>query len=248
MERFRSEFGYSYGSRYAFGYAEYLKLEGGEDAGPAYAQGYLPHSADPAVRDLFYMARSVRVPLASWKPSSENRRIERKFADRFSYDLLTADELARDPLFRDSFLGYFSRTHGEEVMRAERLDGILATLLPLRGVRYRDQASGLVAGYVLEVALKDAVHYWYSSFEHELAGTSFGMWLMLDAVRRAGEEGRAYAYLGTAYGAKGKYKTNLEPLEFWDGTGWRNDPKLLARFIEEDAGRQVPFGDRFANP
>lgn len=228
MRIFQREFGYRYDS-YEFGYSTYAAREEGDAIADIYAAGFLPHSADPSVTDLFYMARSVRVPLADFKETSENRRILKKFEGRFSRAELTKDELSADAGFLPCFLAYFAERHGERVMSEERARGILSAPLPLRGIRYEE--GGMLAGYVLEVADGALVHYWYSCYAPGYAGTSFGMWLMLDAARRAREEGRAHIYLGTAYGAKGRYKTNFEPLEFWDGSGWVRDAKLLKELI-----------------
>lgn len=228
MRVFHREFGYRYDS-YEFGYAAFCQLEAGDALTSVYAAGFLPYSADPETHDLFYMARSVRVPLVAFAHTSENRRVLKKFEDRFSRTLLTKEELSRDADFLPCFLAYFQERHGERVMSEERARGILATALPLRGVRYEEE--GALAGYVLEIVEDGSAHYWYSCYVPAYAGTSFGMWLMLDAAERAQEEGRAHLYLGTAYGAKGRYKLNFEPIEFWDGAVWNGDAKRLKALI-----------------
>lgn len=230
MRIFQREFGERYES-YEFGYATYTTLEVTDSRTDVYAAGFLPHSADPSVRDLFYMARSVRVPLSAFRETSENRRIFKKFDGLFAQTMLSKEELVADPLFLPCFLEYFKTHHGERVMAEERARGILATPHPLRAVRY--QADGVLAGYALEIVDDDFAHYWYSCYTPAYADSSFGMWLMLDAVRRAKKEGRAYSYLGTAYGSKGRYKTNFEPLEWWDGSVWNTDVKLLKERIAE---------------
>jgi arginyl-tRNA--protein-N-Asp/Glu arginylyltransferase len=223
MRVFHREFGSRYES-YEFGYSTYASLETGDSLQDVYAAGFLPHSADPEVRDLFYMARSVRVPLRDWKITSENRRVLKKF-DGFSTTLLTKEQLHSDPHFLPCFLNYFREHHGERVMSEERARGILGTPHALRGIRY--EKDGEVSGYVLEIADEGFSHYWFSCYASHYAGTSFGMWLMLDAVGRAKAEGKDSIYLGTAYGSKGRYKTNFEPLQFWDGSEWKQDTKAL---------------------
>jgi arginyl-tRNA--protein-N-Asp/Glu arginylyltransferase len=219
MRVFHVEFGSRYES-YEFGYSTYATLETGDILSEVYQAGFLPHSADPKVRDTFYMARSVRVPLRAWKATSENRRVQKKF-EGFSSTVLTQEELRSDVQFLPCFLKYFREHHGERVMSEERANGILESSLPLRGVRY--EKEGEIAGYVLEVASEGFSHYWFSCYASAYAGSSFGMWLMLDAVARAKNEGRDAIYLGTAYGSKGRYKTNFEPLEYWNGSVWSAD-------------------------
>ncbi|MEK7602482.1 MAG: GNAT family N-acetyltransferase [Patescibacteria group bacterium] len=229
MRIFHKEFGYRYDS-YEFGYTTYAKLEKKDQLKDVYAAGFLPHSADPKIHDQFYMARSVRVPLQQFSLTSENRRIEKKFVDHFTTEILSYEELKKDAEFLPCFLSYFEARHGERVMSKERALGILATTLPLRAIKYRD--GDVVAGYVLEIIGDGFSHYWYSCYQPTYAGSSFGMWMMLDALHRGKNEGRDYAYLGTAYGDKGKYKTNFSPLQFWDGDIWNNDLSELKRRIK----------------
>jgi arginyl-tRNA--protein-N-Asp/Glu arginylyltransferase len=224
MRIFHREFGERYDT-YEFGYATYAQREPHDALSDVYAAGFLPHSADPAVSNLFYMARSVRVPLSHAELTSENRRVLKKFDGSFTSTVMTLEDLKGDDAFLPCFLSYFKERHGERVMTEERAHGILSTPLPLRAIRY--EKDGTLAGYVLEVAGDGIAHYWYSCYSADYAGSSFGMWLMLDALRRAKDESRTYLYLGTAYGAKGRYKTNFEPLEFWDGSAWVDDVKLL---------------------
>lgn len=227
MRIFHREFGSRYES-YEFGYSTYGTLETGDALVDIYGSGFLPHSADPKATDLFYMARSVRIPLAEFKLISENRRILKKF-ENFTSRILTQEELGTDADFLPCFLAYFRERHGDRVMTEERARGILATPHPLRGIRY--EKEGQLAGYVIEITTDTFNHYWFSSYRNAYSGTSFGMWLMLDAVLRAETEKREYIYLGTAYGSKGRYKTNFEPLEFWDGSQWNTDTKTLKTLI-----------------
>lgn len=234
MRIFHSEFAHDY-TTYAFGYQVHGELEPGEDARTAYERGFLPRSNDPAVSNRFYMARSVRVDLARHEPSSENRRVLKRFDGALEESVMTREELAADGHFKALFLSYFDARHGVGVMSPERLAGILATPLPLRGIRYTE--GGAPIGYALEVAGDGYLHYWYPIYEAERARTSLGMWMMLDAVRRAKAEGRGYAYLGTAYGEKGRYKMNVGPLSFWDGETWQEDSRALKALIDTEATR-----------
>src|SRR5688572_8741396 len=61
---------------YIFPYAIWAFPEAGETPGDLFNQGFLPSSRN---LDRFYLCRQVRVNLAQFKPSSENRRILRKF-------------------------------------------------------------------------------------------------------------------------------------------------------------------------
>ena len=60
---------------YQFPYAIWAVPEPGETPSDIFNAGFLPSSRD---LDRFYLCRQVRVNLAKFKPSSENRRILRK--------------------------------------------------------------------------------------------------------------------------------------------------------------------------
>lgn len=229
MKITRKEFGYEY-STYRFGYCEYAMLESGDVLADFYEKGFLPYSADPSITGLFYMARSARIALAAFGFSSENRRINRRFDSLFSVRSLSLDAAKGDTRIRDLFLAYFTLRHGKDVMPAARFNAILDSPLPLRVIVY--EKEGVLVAAVLEVVQKTFGHFWFSAYDLSYVRQSLGMWLMLDGARRAKEEARAQYYLGTVYGAKALYKTNLEPLEFWDGSSWSTDSarlKILAR-------------------
>ena len=81
MKLFCSEYRNDYAS-YTFSYALYALKESMEEVPEIYAQGFLPYTGRldlPA--DLFYRARSLRVDLANFALSSENRRVLRLSAD-----------------------------------------------------------------------------------------------------------------------------------------------------------------------
>ena len=229
MKIIRNEFGHEY-EKYRFGYCEYAELEPDDKTADFYEKGFLPYSADTSVHNMFYMARSARLALSSFEFSSENRRIKKRFDDTFSNRSLSVKEARDDSRIRKMFLNYFKLRHGKEIMPAERFDTILASSLPLRVIIYEKEKE-LVA-VVLEVADETFGHFWFSAYDLSYAKQSLGMWLMLDAVRNAKAIGKKHYYIGTVYGEKALYKTNLGSLEFWNGSTWSTDLihlKKLAR-------------------
>src|SRR5256712_5974284 len=74
MKLLFSEAKADYGN-YIFPYAVWAFPETGETPGDLFHHGFLPSSRD---LDRFYLCRQVRVDLAKYRPSSENRRILRK--------------------------------------------------------------------------------------------------------------------------------------------------------------------------
>jgi len=232
MKIVKSEFGHEY-LTYRFGYCEHAMLELNDRIADFYEKGFLPYSAELAVQGVFYMARSARIILPRFEFSSENRRIAKRFDENFSFNYLSIQEAKKDTRIRGLFLDYFRERHGKEVMPAKRFDAILDSPLPLRFLVY-EKENTLVAA-VLEVSDEAFGHFWFSAYDLSLVQQSLGMWLVLDSTRRAKDSGRNYYYIGTVYGAKALYKTNLQPLEFWDGSSWNTDLTHLKKLARAES-------------
>jgi len=245
MKKFSSEFGHNY-ETYSFGYTNYCMREEKDRLSDIYSAGYLPYSGSPGIKDIFYMARSMRVPLDSFSLSSENRRVACKFNDKFIrvstpfQDFNTGDEN-----FRKFCVNYFTKRHGSQIMPVERLRTILDSGLITHLVSYRDNEK--IAAYVLEVSDKDMIHFWYSFYDISFVHQSLGMWLMLDSARHAQKAGEKCFYAGTVYGEKSLYKTSLANLEYWDGSEWVADKKQLKKLGRSDKERVVNVIDDWKN-
>jgi arginyl-tRNA--protein-N-Asp/Glu arginylyltransferase len=228
----RSEFGHEYGQGvYRFGYCEYAYSEPGDAPAELYANGWLPHTADPAVKNRFYMARGARVVLAKYAFTSENRRIAKRFDSKFTVSRITPEQVTED--IRTLFLTYFAERHGPRVMPEARLQSIFELPLPLELVVYKKDE--VVTAAVLEIGDASFGHIYYSAYDVSLINQSLGMWLMLDVARQAKAAGREHYYLGTVYGEKALYKANLEPIEFWDGSTWNPDIAALKTLARSDS-------------
>lgn len=155
-----------------------------------------PIPAVRGVKDIFYMARSARVPLGSFKFSSENRRVAKKFDDKLTRE---SRPLKSFDIYDKNFIGfcsdYFLKRHGPLMMPEERLKTILNHGLITDIVSY--STSGKLVACVLEVSDKNMTHFWYSFYDISLIYQSLGMWLMLDSARHAKDTGKKYFYAGT---------------------------------------------------
>jgi arginyl-tRNA--protein-N-Asp/Glu arginylyltransferase len=229
MKVFFREFGHSY-ETYSFGYKTYALRENKDLLSDIYGSGFLPYSADIKKKDMFYMARSLRINLALWEQNSENRRIWKKFVLMGKKTPIKKFDIST-PQFLNFCTDYFEKRHGKGVMSEERLKHILSFFVT-HIVSY-ETGEG-VAGYVFLAEDKEMTHFFYSFYDLSLAQQSLGLWLMQDQILRAQEDGKKYFYLGTGYGDKGLYKTNFDSLEFWDGEEWVGDTKLLKQLCRED--------------
>ncbi|MFH1178209.1 MAG: GNAT family N-acetyltransferase [bacterium] len=232
MKIVKSEFGHEY-LTYRFGYCEHAILEPDDRIVDFYEKGFLPYSAEPEVQGVFYMARSARIELSHFEFSSENRRVSKRFDGVFSFNYFSIPEAKKDTRIRGLFLDYFRERHGKEIMPAKRFDAILDSPLPLRILSY--EINGELIAATLEVSGPTFGHFWFSAYDLSLVQQSLGMWLMLDAVRRAKCTGHSHYYIGTVYGEKALYKTNLQPLEFWDGSSWNTDLTHLKKLARAES-------------
>lgn len=242
MKRIFKEFAHDY-STYSFGYTQNCVREEGDSIPEIYAQGFLPRSNDEDSRQIFYMARSTRVPLDSFSLSSENRRILKKFVDKLvRKESSVQDFNTKDKHFRKLCLEYFTKRHGERVMSEERFDRILKSKSLTHIVSYSMDDNDVA--YVFKVSAEDVEHFWFSFYDMKFAKDSLGLWLMTDCVLKAKEQGKKYMYLGTLYGEKALYKTAFENIEHWDGERWVGDKKALKALARSDEVRSISKADR----
>lgn len=237
MKLISEEFYHSY-KKYCFGYKVLAELEPGDSIDNVYAAGFLPYSGSGAESPRYYMARSCRVLMDLFVPSSENRRIMKKFEGRFTVTVEKASAIANNREAIDFCLDYFKKRHDEEVMDEQRLQYILNYSPETSVAIYRDNAEKIVA-YVLENTGEKSSHFWFSFYDLYYAFQSLGLWLMLDRLSARQNEGISHCYLGTVYGEKALYKTNFPGLEYWDGTSWQNDVEHLKSLARSDAEREL---------
>lgn len=227
------EFGTDY-STYQFGYTLWATREQNDTLADIYNHGFLPYSSDLTKKEVHYMARSARIRLADFEPSSENRRIKNKFAqENFLVDEVPVASLLQNQAFIDFCLTYFEARHGVGIFSKERLLHILSFSRDVVVTRYMQTDKPLA--YIIERRDANMRHYWFSFYDLALVHRSFGSFLMLDAIERAKQAGTLHMYLGTVYGEKALYKANYEPLEYWSGSEWVSDLEQLKRIAREDS-------------
>jgi len=243
MRIFSSELGHNYNS-YTFGYANYCEREPHDSLTMIYHSGYLPYSGSPDVQNIFYMARSARVVLPQFALTSENRRISKKFDGVFDKKRIPLKEFnIEDEAFLSFCVEYFKTKHGERAASRERIHYWLSSGVVTTIVEYRKE--GAAVAYVFEAEDTGMTHYWFSFYDLSFVQQSLGLWLMLDCITDAAARGVEHYYLGTVYGAKALYKTNFEPLEWWDGSVWQSDTAALKERARTDDGRITPLMDEW---
>jgi len=227
---------------YTFSYGVYCIKESHDEISEIYARGFLPYTGNlEIVRDVFYLARSVRINLEKFKDSSENRRVNRivqELAIRF--ELIEKEKFNfQDPHFL-SFCSKFAevRFSGGR-MDESRIRYIFGHDILSHVIIFRSLEK--IYGYAFAVIRGDMLHYWYAFFDLAyLRSHSLGKWMMWRTIKWAKEQHLRYVYLGTCYKTKALYKVRDHTgVEFFDGVRWNEDVKLLKYLCKRDEEQEL---------
>lgn len=232
---------------YTFNYSIYAIREPGDRLEDIYGKGFLPYSAQTNIEsEVFYLARSLRVDLANFSDTSENRRVNRLVEPlQLTLEVVPKSEVdLEDPVFQAFCSSYISERIGDDHMSEARWKYILSWDLGSHLFRFTFP-DGKLAGFVLAAMDDEIVHYWFAFFDTAYMRThSLGKWMMWRVIAWAKENQRRYVYLGTAYKPGALYKIrDHKGLRFFDGLQWNEDMKSLKAQCEQD---ETPLSmDRF---
>lgn len=216
--------------RYVYPYAVWAFPEPGETPADLFAAGFLPSSPDLS---RFYLGRQLRVPLAEWRASSENRRVLRKAGD-LRCELVPRDRFEVTDERRAAWLAFAEARFGTGVMPAARLERLLAGRVISHFLVFRDGATtdgpecGVALLYLEPLRM---AYYYYAFYDLRESARNLGMAMMTRAVAWAGDQGLAHLHLGTCYSEKALYKTQFEPMEFFNGHRWSRNLDELRHLL-----------------
>lgn len=232
MKLLFSEFAPDY-SRYLYPYVVWGIPESHETPADLYAAGF--HPASPQL-DRFSLCRHLRVQLAAFMPSSENRRILRK-GESITCELVPRSEYRYDDAARESWLAFAEDRFGAGVMPLERLDGLMASRVISHVLRFLDLAEGgrEVGTALLYLEPLRMAHYYYAFYDRTHANRSLGLYMMTCALQHFQAAGFAHVYLGTCYSERALYKTQFSGVEFFNGVCWSDRVDDLKFLVRRDA-------------
>ena len=193
---------------YQFPYAIWAVPEDGEAPSDIFNAGFLPSSRQ---LDRFYLCRQIRVNLAKFKPSSENRRI------------------------RQFFKTYADIKFGKDVMTFERLDALFASPIISHLLVFTDTKTGAdVGAATVYLEGRELAFYYYAFYDLNYYARNLGMFMMTSAVALFAERAVKHLYLGTCYSHTALYKTQFAGAEFFNGFRWSGDMDELKFIIKRD--------------
>lgn len=228
-----SEFNPDYG-RYRYPYVVWALPEAGETPADLYGAGF--HPASPEL-DRFALCRHLRVALAAFRVSSENRRVLRK-GTGLQIEVITRSAFSYDREVRAGWLAFAADRFGAGVMTGERLDGLMRGRVVTHLMVCRDQAvGGKAVGHVLlHLEPTRMAHYYYAFYDRDHSNRNLGLFLMTSAVLHFQEAGFDYLYLGTCYSERALYKTQFVGIEFFNGLNWSSRLAELKFLVRREAG------------
>ena len=222
---------------YQFPYAIWALPEDGESPADIFDAGFLPSSRQ---LDRFYLCRQVRVNLAKFKPSSENRRILRK-GTGIEVKLVPREKFEYTPEQREFFKTYADIKFGKDVMSYERLDGLFSSPIISHLLVFTDTETGKEIGVAtLYLEGKALAFYYYAFYDLNYYSRNLGMFMMTSAVTQFAERGMKHLYLGTCYSDSALYKTQFAGAEFFNGFRWSDNLKELKFLLHRDL-KELPM-------
>lgn len=226
-------------AHYLFPYAIWAVPEAGEKPSAIFNAGFLPSSR---YLDRFYLCRQIRVDLAQFEPSSENRRILRKGKD-IHVQLVPREKFDYTPARREFFKTYADIKFGHDVMTFERLDSLFSTPIISHLLVFTDTAAGKEIG-VATLYLEDTAlaYYYYAFYDLNYFNRNLGMFMMTSAAVEFAARGMKHLYLGTCYSENALYKTQFSGAEFFNGFRWSDDLeelKFQLRRARENPGKHL---------
>jgi arginyl-tRNA--protein-N-Asp/Glu arginylyltransferase len=216
---------------YQFPYAIWAVPEAGETPSEIFNAGFLPSSRN---LDRFYLCRQVRVNLARFKPSSENRRILRKGAG-IDVTLVPRDKYDYTPAQREFIKTYADIKFGKDVMTFERLDALFSSPIISHLLVFTDAEKGNEVGVAtLYIEDRELAYYYYAFYDLNYYARNLGMYMMTSAVALFAGRDFRQLYLGTCYSQTALYKTQFAGAEFFNGFRWSDDLDELKFIIRRD--------------
>jgi arginyl-tRNA--protein-N-Asp/Glu arginylyltransferase len=195
--------------------------------------GFLPSSRN---LDRFYLCRHLRLDLAKFTLSSENRRILRK-GEGLRVELIPRSQFDYTPARRGFFKSYADTKFGKDVMSYDRLDALFSSPIISHLLVFTDESSGAEIGVAsLYVESPALAFYYYAFYDLTHANRSLGMFMMTSAARLFAGLGFAWLYLGSCYSENALYKTQFAGMQFFTGFRWSDNLAELKFLVRRGQG------------
>lgn len=227
MKIFFSEYKADY-SKYQFPYQVYAVKEPNDSIADLYEKGFLPTRIH---KDLFYLARSLRIDLAKFSPNTENRRIFRK-TDYLSFEIFPLNQYEYHYEIGKMAVDFSkARFHGTKFTQ-QSVKKLFTESSMTHVLEFTDKTTEKKIGYTLcLIEDKSILHYSYPFYNTSYFNKNLGMGMMLNAINHAKMNFMNHVYIGTCYTKESLYKLQFDGLEFFNGLKWDSDIVKLKNLI-----------------
>jgi len=202
-----------------------------------YENGYVFTRIDKGVMQ---QTRSLRIVIANFELSSENKRILKKIPD-LAIKILTLPLSDYDYSIGKIAKDFYETKFGRGIMSVQKVKEMLTDteksnfnlLLNFQdGSRSKNNKSDLGTGFAICYSSPSIIHYSYPFYDLNDCSKDMGLAMMVKAVQYAKNNGFKYLYLGSLQRPTDVYKLQFSGLEWFDGKIWNKDlieaKKILA--------------------
>lgn len=228
MKLFFGEFEANY-KKYHFPYQVWLLKETIDDVEKIYQNGFLPVRSLP---NIYYLSRSVRVDLAKFELSSENRRILKK-TENFTPNFISLSDFNYTPQTQKFCKDYMVNKFGRESMGVAAVREIFKGNVYNHIFVWKENISQKEVGYAVCYNSANFIQYAHAFYDLNYAQQSLGAGMILEAVEFAKKSPKRYIYLGTCYEQSALYKTEFKGVEFFNGFRWSSNLEELKNLVKQ---------------
>ncbi len=180
-------------------------------------------------KGVMQQTRSIRIDLAQFEVSSENRRILKKVdsldmvESSIPYENYTWSiaKMAKD---------FYDAKFGPGIMTANKIKEILTNTS--RG-NFNTLLSFGGTGYAICFRTGSMMHYSYPFYDLVQSPRDMGMGMMVKAIVHAKELGISYIYLGSLQRPSDTYKLQFSGIEWFDGKKWSSDTEEIKKILSD---------------
>jgi arginine-tRNA-protein transferase len=173
-----------------------------------------------------YACVPVRIPVAEFIPSRSQRRCQQRNMDLELNIHVAEFNEAHFQLYRR----YMEARHPGGSMDSNDPDAYRRVMSATwsNTVLYEYRHGSEILAVAVVDQCDDSLSAVYTFYKPEEAKRSLGVFAILSQVEQARRSGRDWVYLGywNADSPKMAYKTQYQPLEYFDGLAWRKKPPI----------------------
>ncbi len=179
-------------------------------------------------RGVMQQTRSVRINLAKFSLSSENRRILKKTFDLIGPTPIELTHTSYDWHY-DWKIGKMAKDFYDNKFEPGIMSSQKVKMMLVEGEKSNFNLlliysqDGTNIGYVICYKNKEILHYCFPFYSLDVPLKDMGLGMMIKAIQYAKESKLKYFYLGSLQRASDVYKLQFEGLEWFDGKVWSQD-------------------------